>query len=212
MFTTADEVDGDHYEDFVATCGFLFGDRARWTSSVTGSPSFATASPRPTPWARPKTTGAIGRFPAEGDGPDRAAGRHPGPRRHVVRARQHRHRRSRRPPLVPALRCRGRGCGAPRTHRVLEGRAVPPELHGEVQVQGGLRPGSAGRAAPRRRAPGTRTRPPRLAGRGALPGDRPPERPAALAPRRPGRAPGVRTALAPPVAPVLQRRIGLRDR
>ncbi len=29
MFTTADEVDGDHYEDFVATCGFLFGDRGQ---------------------------------------------------------------------------------------------------------------------------------------------------------------------------------------
>jgi hypothetical protein len=29
MYTTADEPEGDHYADFVATCSFLFGDEAR---------------------------------------------------------------------------------------------------------------------------------------------------------------------------------------
>ena len=29
MYTTADEIDGDHYEDFLATCAFLFQDPAR---------------------------------------------------------------------------------------------------------------------------------------------------------------------------------------
>ena len=29
MYTTADEIDGDHYEDFLATCSFLFQDPAR---------------------------------------------------------------------------------------------------------------------------------------------------------------------------------------
>ena len=29
MYTTADEIDGDHYEDFLATCSFLFQDSAR---------------------------------------------------------------------------------------------------------------------------------------------------------------------------------------
>ena len=29
MYTTADEVDGDHYADFVSTCAFLFDDPRR---------------------------------------------------------------------------------------------------------------------------------------------------------------------------------------
>ena len=29
MYTTADEIDGDHYQDFLATCSFLFEDSAR---------------------------------------------------------------------------------------------------------------------------------------------------------------------------------------
>ena len=29
MYTTADDLEGDHYEDFLATCSFLFGDEAR---------------------------------------------------------------------------------------------------------------------------------------------------------------------------------------
>lgn len=29
MYTTADDLEGDHYQDFLATCSFLFGDQAR---------------------------------------------------------------------------------------------------------------------------------------------------------------------------------------
>ena len=213
MYTTADEVDGDHYEDFLSTCSFLFQDDAR-----VDAPAGSVRRPPRRAHLRRVARRAeaicadIGVGPAGGDGPDRAARRHPRPRRDAATNTTPRSR-SKPDDLRSYLRL-GDLAEAVEHHEPTEYWKAGPYLVNFMEryklkeaLDRAAAEGSCRTASDLARAGSAE-----LGRHRVLRVYRSPERPAPLAPRRSRPPPGVRIAVDAAVAPLLRRRIGLRVR
>ena len=155
MYTTADEIDGDHYEDFLATCSFLFQDPARvdrlrhrfraLRSALTSAESLDHAEDTCREIGA-ELRGVIARTERLAVTPDRdgmlcewdAQVRvKPDDLRAYLRLGGLAETVHEAPDLL-GMGSRPEG-GAPRANRVLEVGAVSRQLHGGVQAEGGNR-------------------------------------------------------------------------